>query len=64
MPTTGGGSTEELEHSMTLPLFPPQVIGYIRRVFARENRRASEKILRVPNCSEPPLDLTLVEHLT
>jgi len=49
---------------MTLPQFPPQVIGYIRRVFAQANRRVSEKISRVPNCSEPSLDLTLIEHLT
>jgi len=49
---------------MTLPQFPPQVIAYVRRVFAQANRRVSEKIARVPNCSEPSLDLTLIEHLT
>ncbi len=49
---------------MSLPPFPPKVIAYIRRVFATANRRVSEKIARVPNCSEPSLDLTLIEHLT
>jgi hypothetical protein len=49
---------------MTLPAFPPEVISYIRNVFAKANRRISEKIARVPNCSEPSLDLTFIEHLT
>lgn len=49
---------------MTLPPFPPQVIDYIRRVFGQANKRVSEKISRVPNCSEPSLDLTLIEYLT
>ena len=49
---------------MTLPPFPPQVVSYIRNVFAQANKRLSEKIARVPNCSEPSLDMTLIEHLT
>lgn len=49
---------------MTLPPFPPQVVSYIRNVFAQANKRVSEKIARVPNCSEPSLDMTLIEHLT
>lgn len=47
-----------------LPPFPPAVIAYVRRIFASANRRVSEKLVRVPNCSEPSLDLTLIEHLT
>jgi hypothetical protein len=47
-----------------LPPFPAQVISYVRGIFAGANRRVSEKLARVPNCSEPSLDLTLIEHLT
>ncbi len=47
-----------------LPQFPVAVHRYVARVFGDANRRVSEKIARVPNCSEPSLDLTLVEHLT
>lgn len=47
-----------------LPPFPAPVISYVRSIFAEANRRVSEKIARVPNCSEPSLDLTLIEHLT
>jgi hypothetical protein len=36
----------------------------VRKIFASANRRVSEKLARVPNCSEPSLDLTLIEHLT
>lgn len=48
----------------TLPAFPPAIHRYVSAVFSDANRRVSEKIARVPNCSEPSLDLTLVEHLT
>jgi hypothetical protein len=47
-----------------LPQFPTPVIAYVRRIFASVNRRVSEKMARVPNCSEPSLDLTVIEHLT
>lgn len=47
-----------------LPAFPPEVYRYIARVFHTANRRVCEKIARVPNCSEPSLDLTLIEHLS
>src|ERR1700744_6718 len=50
--------------SMTMPQFPREVISYVRSVFGQANKRISEKIARVPNCSEPSLDLTLIEHLT
>lgn len=48
----------------TLPPFPSAIHKYVAKVFADANRRVSEKIARVPNCSEPSLDMTLVEHLT
>lgn len=47
-----------------LPPFPAPVLSYIKSVFGGANRRVSEKLARVPNCSEPSLDLTLIEHLT
>jgi hypothetical protein len=47
-----------------LPPFPAPVISYVRSIFAGANRRVSEKLARVPNCAEPSLDLTLIEHLT
>lgn len=47
-----------------LPPFPSPVISYVRSIFAGANRRVSEKLARVPNCSEPSLDLTMIEHLT
>lgn len=47
-----------------LPVFPPEVHRYITSVFAGANRRICEKITRVPNCPEPSLDLTFIEHLT
>jgi hypothetical protein len=47
-----------------LPPFPTSVITYVRRIFAGANQRVSEKFARVPNCSEPSLDLTFIEHLT
>lgn len=48
----------------TLPTFPAAVHKYVGKIFGDANRRVSEKIARVPNCAEPSLDLTLVEHLT
>jgi hypothetical protein len=47
-----------------LPPFPPEVHRYVAAVFRTANRRLCEKIARVPNCSEPSLDLTLIEHLS
>ena len=47
-----------------LPPFPRPVYRYLGAVFAAVNRRVAEKIARVPNCSEPSLDLTFVEQLT
>jgi len=48
----------------SLPIFPAAVHRYVSKVFGEANRRLAEKIARVPNCPEPSLDLTLVEHLT
>ena len=47
-----------------LPAFPPEVHRYVAAVFRAANRRVCEKIARVPNCSEPSLDMTLIEHLS
>lgn len=47
-----------------LPSFPPEIHRYVASVFRDANRRVCEKIARVPNCSEPSLDLTLLEQLT
>lgn len=48
----------------TLPIFPPEVHRYVSSVFRKANRRVCEKIARVPNCSEPSLDQTLIEQLS
>lgn len=47
-----------------LPAFPAAVHDYIRSVFADVNRRICEKIARVPNTSEPSLDMTFIECLS
>ncbi len=47
-----------------LPPFPIEIHRYIAATFAAVNRRVSEKIARVPNSSEPSLDLTFIECLT
>jgi hypothetical protein len=47
-----------------LPTFPPEVHRYVASAFRTANRRVCEKVARVPNCSEPSLDLTLIEHLS
>ena len=47
-----------------LPAFPPEVHRYVSAIFRSANRRICEKIARVPNCSEPSLDMTLIEHLS
>jgi hypothetical protein len=47
-----------------LPPFPPEVHRYVASVFGAANRRVCEKIAKVPNCPEPSLDLTLIEHLS
>ena len=48
----------------TLPTFPPAVHRYVASAFGRANRRVCEKIARTPNCSEPSLDMTLVEQMS
>jgi hypothetical protein len=48
----------------TLPQFPESVHKYVEAVFASANRRVCEKIMRVPNCSEPSLDTTFVEAIS
>lgn len=48
----------------TLPAFPPEVYRYVADVFQKANRRTGEKIARVPNCSEPSIDLTLLESIS
>ncbi len=47
-----------------LPLFPSAIHRYIEDVFSGANQRICEKIARVPNCPEPSIDLTLIEHLS
>lgn len=47
-----------------LPTFPAEVHRYVTGIFRTANRRVCEKIARVPNASEPSLDLTLIEHLS
>ncbi len=47
-----------------LPAFPAEVHRYVSAVFRAANRRTAEKIARVPNSSEPSVDLTLIESLT
>lgn len=47
-----------------LPSFPSEVHHYVSSVFRTANRRVCEKIANVPNCPEPSLDLTLIEHLS
>jgi hypothetical protein len=47
-----------------LPVFPIEVHQFVKKIFAQANVRLSEKIARVPNCPEPSLDLTLIEHLS
>lgn len=48
----------------SLPTFPIEVHRYVSKVFGEANRRLAEKIARVPNCPEPSLDLSLIEHLS
>lgn len=48
----------------SLPGFPAAVHDYIRFVFGEVNRRICEKIARVPNTSEPSLDMTFIELLS
>lgn len=47
-----------------LPPFPVEVHRYVANVFRKANRRTCEKLARVPNCSEPSLDLTLIESIS
>lgn len=47
-----------------LPIFPAAIHKYVQGVFADLNTRVCEKIARVPNCPEPSLDLTFIEHLS
>jgi hypothetical protein len=48
----------------SLPAFPSAVIRYVRTVFATANRRVSEKIARLPNASEPSLDMSLIDAIS
>ena len=48
----------------TLPAFPAEVHRYVASAFSKANRRVCEKIARMPNCSEPSLDMTLIEQLS
>jgi hypothetical protein len=43
---------------------PPDIINWIRTVFAGVNRRVSEKLTRVPTSHETSLDITLIEELS
>jgi len=47
-----------------LPSFPAEVHHHVSAIFEAANRRVCEKIARVPNCSEPSLDMTLIEQLS
>lgn len=47
-----------------LPAFPPEVHRYVTSAFRTANRSVCEKIERLPNCSEPSLDMSLIEHLS
>lgn len=47
-----------------LPAFPPAVLRYVRTAFATANRRVCEKIARLPNASEPSLDMSLIDALS
>ena len=49
---------------MELPQIPRDVIDWIRNVFSECNYRISKKICVVPQCHEPSLDMTFIEHLT
>lgn len=46
------------------PTFPPAVLRYVRSAFATANRRVCEKIARLPNASEPSLDMSLIDALS
>lgn len=48
----------------TLPVFPPAVHRYVKSIFNKANRRVCEKLARVPNTSEPSLDMSLVDELS
>ena len=48
----------------TLPAFPSAVHRYVTSAFGKANRRVCEKIARTPNCSEPALDMTLIEQMS
>lgn len=61
---TGKPLSSNVSAMNPLPTFPAEVHRYVSKVFADANRRLCEKIAHVPNCSEPSLDMTLVEHLS
>ena len=54
----------ERKKFMDLPQIPSDVIDWIRNVFFECNSRISRKICLVPQCPEPSLDMTFIEHLT
>lgn len=47
-----------------LPTFPSEIYQYVRSIFGSLNRRIGQKIAVVPNCPEPSLDTTFIEHLS
>src|SRR5690348_9834523 len=49
---------------MKPPDVPNDVIDWVREVFRGCNDRITRKLSRVPNCPEPSLDTTFIEHLT
>ena len=49
---------------MIPPEVPEDVVDWVREVFRDCNERISRKICLVPNCPEPSLDTTFIEHLT
>lgn len=49
---------------MKPPEVPEDAIDWVREVFRDCNARISRKICRVPNCPEPSLDTTFIEHIS
>jgi hypothetical protein len=48
----------------TLPTFPPAIYKYVKGAFRGANKRACEKLARLPNCPEQALDMTLIDYLS
>jgi hypothetical protein len=47
-----------------LPKFPPAIYKYVRAAFRAANKRVCEKLVRIPNCPEQSLDMTLIDTLS